>query len=368
MRLVKCGRNAFICLLIILFIPLPHVSAIEMVSNPDYTPDDWFVYEGYSESLTAKLREQWEGEENFEGVTLNDVEELRVTHKGNEVCTILSWSGDCIKAEISHTVNISVGWQANTTNYDNDTLNMSITHYATHWQARGTAGWEKLDSVTSTTTTFSGGGEENLLEHELREVKLVERVGHFPVRVELGGIWDVEERVEVSGTERVRENHGLWSEREYNHSNVTQVAFRVLGERDVHYGDLNEKRHDTLAVERVDLSDNTTTVDFFRSEGFLARTERWHNGTLTLSATLVDYRYYVTEPHDANESTNSLMPILLACFAVLVVIGIGATRFGLSMVPKPRMTAPVIPIVSDSEAADESGEDEPHDPLDDLDL
>jgi hypothetical protein len=214
---------------------------------------------------------------------------------------------------------------------------MSISYTATHWKSRGTAGWEKLDTTTLTITQFSGGGEDNFLEHELQEVALTRRAGAFPETIQVGELWDVEKSVQVSGLERVRENHGLWSENEYNRSTVTQVSYQVLGERGVYYGVDNTKSHDTLAVQRVDLGDNTTTIDFFLGEGFLAHTETWHNGTLLLSATLTDYRYYVNEPHSSSMSTNWLLPTVLTCMVILVVIGAGATWFGISTVPRTRV-------------------------------
>ena len=103
----------------------------------------------------------------------------------------------------------------------------------------------------------------------------------------------------------------------------------------------------------MDLGDNTTTIDFFREEGFLAHTETWQNGTLLLSATLTDFRYYVNEPHASTMSTNWLLPTVLICMVVLVVIGIGATWFGISTVPKTRIElddASTLDSVADSES------------------
>ena len=324
------GTSRQALLLAALFvISLPTALAIESIGEPEYTTDDWFQYQGYTEQLVNQLSDAWQDEQNFEGITLTTREELRVTQLGTESCTILTWSGDCVKARMTHLVNFTVDWQDNTTNYENDTLNMSISYTATHWKSRGTAGWEKLDTTTLTITQFSGGGEDNFLEHELQEVALTRRIGTFPETIQIGELWDVEKTVQVSGLERTRENRGLWTENEYNRSTVTQLSYQVLGERGVYYGVDNTKLHDTLAIQRVDLGNNTTTIDFFREEGFLAHTETWQNGTLLLSATLTDFRYYVNEPHASTMSTNWLLPTVLTCMVVLVVIGIGAAWFGI---------------------------------------
>jgi len=333
---MQASRQALL-LAALLVISLPTAFATESIDEPNYTTNDWFEYQGYTEQLVNQLSEAWQEEENFEGVTLTTREELRVTQLGTESCTILTWSGDCVKARITHLVNFTVDWQDNTTNYENDTLNMSISYTATHWKSRGTAGWEKLDTTTLTITQFSGGGEDNFLEHELQEVALTRRTGTFPETIQIGELWDVEKSVDVTGLERTRENRGLWSENQYNRSTVTQLSYQVLGEKGVYYGVDNTKLHDTLAVQRVDLGDNTTTIDFFREEGFLAHTETWQNGTLLLSATLTDYRYYVNEPHSSTMSTNWLLPTVLICMVILVVIGVGATWFGISAVPKTRI-------------------------------
>lgn len=335
-RLMQTSRQALL-LAALFVISLPTALAIESIGEPNYTTDDWFLYQGYTEQLVNQLSDAWQDEQNFEGVTLTTREELRVTQLGTESCTILTWSGDCVKAQMTHLVNFTVDWQDNTTNYENDTLNMSISYTATHWKSRGTAGWEKLDTTTLTITQFSGGGEDNFLEHELQEVALTRRIGTFPEIIQIGELWDVEKTVQVSGLERTRENRGLWTENQYNRSTVTQLSYQVLGERGVYYGVDNTKLHDTLAIQRVDLGDNTTTIDFFREEGFLAHTETWQNGTLLQSATLTDFRYYVNEPHASTMSTNWLLPTVLTCMVVLVVIGIGATWFGISTVPKTRV-------------------------------
>lgn len=335
-RLMRTSRQALL-LAALFVISLPTALAIESIGEPEYTTDDWFQYQGYTEQLVNQLSDAWQDEQNFEGITLTTREELRVTQLGTESCTILTWSGDCVKARMTHLVNFTVDWQDNTTNYENDTLNMSISYTATHWKSRGTAGWEKLDTTTLTITQFSGGGEDNFLEHELQEVALTRRIGTFPETIQIGELWDVEKTVQVSGLERTRENRGLWTENEYNRSTVTQLSYQVLGERGVYYGVDNTKLHDTLAIQRVDLGNNTTTIDFFREEGFLAHTETWQNGTLLLSATLTEFRYYVNEPHSSTMSTNWLLPTVLTCMVVLVVIGIGAAWFGISAVPKTRI-------------------------------
>ena len=363
-----------IALSIILFAPV--AVATEKIGEPTYTSQDWFEYEGYTEQLILQLTQEWDDDDDFEGVTLTTREELRITQLGTESCTILTWSGDCVKAQITHLVNFTLDWQDNTTNYDNDTLNMSVSYTATHWKSRGTAGWEKLDSTTMTTTQFSGGGEDNFLEHELQEVALITRSGEFPETIQIGESWDVEKNVKISGLERVRENRGLWTDTEYNLTTVSQIAYQVLGERVVHYGIANEKLHDTLAVQRVDLGDNTTTIDFFREEGFLAHTETWQNGTLSLSATLTAYRYYIDEPHASTVSANSVMPILLTCLAVLVVLGAGAAWYGLSTVPKVKPIIPLLPPIkvkglieqTETNNNDKENDGETLDSLDELDL
>ena len=321
----------------LLIIFAPSSAAIESIGVPSYTTDDWFEYEGYTEQLVASLTNHWEAEDDFRGVEVTTREELRVTQQGNENCNILSWNGDCNKAKITHLVNFTVDWMENSTNYDNDTLNMSVSYSGTHWKSRGTAGWEKLEANTLTITQFSGGGENNFLEHEINEVILTRRVGDFPENVKIGESWDIEKTIEITGVERTRENLGVWDENEYNHSTTSQVLNQVIGERVIRYGVANEKSHDTLAVERIDLGSNITTIDCFIVDGFLAHTETWNNGTLELSATLSEFRYYVNEPHEITSYSNWLFPTVFVCLLLIVVLGVGATWFGLSSVPKTRI-------------------------------
>ena len=338
---VRANRQAII-IAALLLIFVPSSAAVESIGEPTYTTDDWFEYEGYTEQLVASLTHTWETDDDFLGVEVTEREELKVTQLGNEHCTILSWSGDCIKAKITHQVNFTVDWMENTTNYDNDTLNMSVSYTGTHWKSRGTSGWEKLDANTLTVTQFSGGGEDNYLENEVNEMILTRRVGDFPESIKIGESWDIEKTIEISGVERTRENRGIWEENEYNHSTTSQVLNQVIGERIIRYGIANEKSHDSLAVERVDLGSNITTIDCFNVDGFLTHTETWNDGTLELSATLSEFRYYVNEPHETTSYSNWLFPTVFVCLLLIVVLGVGATWFGLSTVPKTRIENEVI--------------------------
>ena len=333
---VRASRLTIIFAALLLLIT-PSTGAVESIGEPSYTTDDWFEYDGYTEQLVASLTDHWESEDDFLGVEVTEREELRVTQLGSEHCTILSWSGDCAKAQITHLVNFTVDWMENTTNFENDTLNMSISYTGTHWKSRGTAGWEKLDATTLTVTQFSGGGENNYLEHEVSEVTLTRRVGEFPESIRIGESWDVEKSIEITGVERNRENMGIWDENEYNHSTTSQVLNQVIGERVIYYGVASEKSHDTLTVERVDLGNNVTTIDCFIADGFLAHTETWNNGSLELSATLTDFRYYVNEPHETTSYSNWLFPTIFVCLLLIAVLGAGAAWFGLSTIPKTRL-------------------------------
>ena len=181
------------------------------------------------------------------------------------------------------------------------------------------------------------GSEMCIRDSEINEVILTRRVGDFPENVKIGESWDIEKTIEITGVERTRENLGVWDENEYNHSTTSQVLNQVIGERVIRYGVANEKSHDTLAVERIDLGSNITTIDCFIVDGFLAHTETWNNGTLELSATLSEFRYYVNEPHEITSYSNWLFPTVFVCLLLIVVLGVGATWFGLSSVPKTRI-------------------------------
>ena len=111
----------------------------------------------------------------------------------------------------------------------------------------------------------------------------------------------------------------------------------MIGERVIYYGVASEKSHDTLTVERVDLGNNVTTIDCFIADGFLAHTETWNNGSLELSATLTDFRYYVNEPHETTSYSNWLFPTIFVCLLLIAVLGAGAAWFGLSTIPKTRL-------------------------------
>jgi|GEM_PF-1083556 hypothetical protein len=344
---------------LVLLLPTSSLAATT-INDPIFNVDDWFEYEGYTDELVFSLAAQWDSDDDFEGLSVTDQNMMRVTQLGNENCRILDWDGGCIKAQLTYLVNMTLNWQENTTQYVNDTLNMSISYDAIHYKANSNAGWEKLDATTLTETRFSGGGEDNLLEQESRVITLTERVGDWPNKIGINSTWDIEETQTISTTTKTRENRGLWSESVSNFSRTEQVVYRATGESLVHYGVANERDHDTLVIERTYLTENITHRDYFRSEGFLARTETWDDGNLVLSATLVDYRYYETEPHSYTSSSNWLLPALFVGLLTLGVIGAGAAYFTLSNVPSPQTL-----LARSSEDDSEDSEDEN---LDDEDI
>ncbi len=324
-------------LLALLLFPLPTATAASFrLDEPIYHNGDEFVYEGYTAELLNRLRSTWEDEGDLLSVEVTASEELTVSHLGSEGCSILGWSGDCDRARISHSVNVTITWVENTTAFTNDTLNMSIVHTADHWKARGTHRYEKLASVTHTETYFSGGGEDNVLEHEFRVTTQTERVGDWPDVVEVGSSWDVEMTETSNVTERTRENKGPWAESWRDEVSTQQVAYRALNLTTVHYGVVNEKSHDTIIIRRDHLGDNLTFHDHFREEGFLARTEMYDGETLLLSTTLVEYNYYETEPHSLTSSSNWMLPTIIVGLVVLAIIAAGAAFAVVSSAPRAR--------------------------------
>lgn len=328
-------------MLVLLMLPLPSVAADSFrLEEPIYHNGDEFVYEGHNAELLSRLRSTWEDDGDLLSVDVTAAEELTVEHLGSEWCSILGWSGDCDRARVSHSVNVTITWMENTTSFTNDTVNLSIVYTADHWEARGTHRYEKLAAVTATETNFSGGGEDNLLEHELRETTQTERIGDWPSVVELGSSWDVEMTESLNVTERTRENNGPWSESWRDEVSTQQVAYQTVNLSTVHYGIANEKSHDTIVIRRDHLGDNLTFFDHFREEGFLARTEMYDGDTLMLSITLVEYTYYETEPHSVTSTSNWLLPTIIVGLVVLAIIAIGSAFAVVSIVPKVRNPEP----------------------------
>ncbi len=331
------GSAVLALLLALLLFPLPTATAASFrLDEPIYHDGDEFVYEGYTAELLNRLRTAWENEGDLLSVAVTASEELTVSHLGSEGCSILGWSGDCDRARTSHSVNVTITWVENTTAFTNDTLNMSIVHTADHWKARGTHRYEKLAAVTNTETSFSGGGEDNVLEHDLRESTETERVGDWPDVVEVGSSWDVEMTETSNVTERTRENKGPWTESWRDEVSTQQVAYRALNLTTVHYGAANEKSHDTIIIRRDHLGDNLTFLDHFREEGFLARTEMYEGETLLLSTTLVEYSYYESEPHSVTSTSNWLLPAIIVGLVIMAIIAAGAAFAVVSSVPRAR--------------------------------
>nr|MBC8517562.1 hypothetical protein [Euryarchaeota archaeon] len=73
---MQASRQALL-LAALFFISLPTAMAVESIGEPQFTTDDWFEYQGYTEQLVNQLSDAWQDEENFEGITLTTREELR---------------------------------------------------------------------------------------------------------------------------------------------------------------------------------------------------------------------------------------------------------------------------------------------------
>ena len=272
---------------------IPSTVAGMTITQPSYNTGDWFEYDGWTAAVFSQYESQMASEsEDFSHLNLVEEVPMRMSIEESETISLGGQDSNCRVSLVEHSVNMTVHFTEDSTDYDNDTMTLNVTTTIEVWMPTGASAFEKRVETIYLETWFSGGGEDNYLENRLVTEEIIERDGLWPSGIQVGDEWDFSETISRTSVVEQRINRALWNET----SRVTedlarQVTWTATEETTISTGEDNLDNTPTMRMEQQIVGESQTSIDWYHEEGFLVKTQHFVNGTLVLSATLTDHKY-----------------------------------------------------------------------------
>ena len=300
-----------------------------VISQPDYKTGDWFEYDGWTAAVFAEYEAQMEAEsDDFDRLSLVEEVPMRMSIEESESISLGGQDTNCRVSLVEHSVNMTVHFTEGSTNYDNDTMTLNVTTTIEVWMPTGASAFEKRVETIYLETWFSGGGEDNYLENRLITEEIIERSGLWPSGIQVGDEWDFSESISRTTIAEERINRALWNETDRVSEDLArQVTWTATEEVTISTGDDNRDDTPTIRMEQQIVGESRTSIDWYHEEGFLVKTQHFHNGTLVLSATLTDYEYSAETVVATVVTGNGLpAPSLMAGISILALAAIRRSK------------------------------------------
>ncbi len=307
----------------------PAASAGMTITQPNYSSGDWFEYDGWTAAVFAEYEAQMAAESSdFEYLNLSGEVPMRLTIQGSESISLGGQSTNCRVSIVEHSVNMTVHFTQGSTDYDNDTMMLNVTTTIEVWMPTGASAFEKRVETIYLETWFSGGGEDNYIESKLITEEIIERDGLWPSGIEVGDEWDFSETVSRTTTTEERLNRALWNETSRTSVDYArQVTWTAAEETTISTGEYNGDNTKTMRMEQQIVGESRYSIDWYHEEGFLVKSQHFVNGTLVLSATLIDRSYAAENVVETVVTENGIpAPSLLAGLGVLGLAAIGRSK------------------------------------------
>ena len=296
------------------------------VSYHDYSPGDYFEYSGYTSSLFRALNITYSADDNYIGATANSLQDMRMSVSDSDECDIGKYTGPCHYSNLKHELNITLRWQAGSSNYLNDTLILSIQTTVEDYKSEQIQVEKKVRTIHLKSWFSTEYGEEQYLEDKLEEVLTITRSGDRPNVISVGDSWSINEIIEINTTHSTRSNRGPWDVTTANDSEDRQISFRAERYEIV---DISTGIYPTIAIlEQVLLSENITYV-WLGEYGYPLKIEEYNNESLVFSAELLEYRYLKVNDPTASTSIHwsGICFGLFFISGLLFVVGFAAFNF-----------------------------------------
>ena len=321
-------RRHWVALLIVGLFASSTVSAIT-IGQPDYRSGDWFEYDGWTAAVFAEYEAKMAAEsEDYERLNLTEDVPMRLTFEDNENINLGGQDTNCRVSVVEHSVNMTVHFTPNSTEYTNDTMTLNVTTNIKVWMPIGASAFEKRVETITLESWFSGGGEDNYIESRLTTEELIERDGLWPSGIEVGNEWDFAETITRTTISEERVNRALWNETNRLTENIArQITWTAVEEVDIAVGEFNDENVATIRMEQQIVGESRTSTNWYHEEGYLVKSQHFVNGTLTLSATLTDHEYSASNVVSTIVTSNGLpAPSLLAAITLFAVAAISRSK------------------------------------------
>ena len=287
------GMRRLLVAVLVVALLIPSTAAGMTITQPSYNTGDWFEYDGWTAAVFSQYESQMASEsEDFSHLNLVEEVPMRMSIEESETISLGGQDSNCRVSLVEHSVNMTVHFTEDSTDYDNDTMTLNVTTTIEVWMPTGASAFEKRVETIYLETWFSGGGEDNYLENRLITEEIIERDGLWPSGIQAGDEWDFSETISRTSVVEQRINRALWNET----SRVTedlarQVTWTATEETTISTGEDNLDNTPTMRMEQQIVGESQTSIDWYHEEGFLVKTQHFVNGTLVLSATLTDHKY-----------------------------------------------------------------------------
>ena len=293
LRVKSRGMRRLLVAVLVVALLIPSTAAGMTITQPSYNTGDWFEYDGWTAAVFSQYESQMASEsEDFSHLNLVEEVPMRMSIEESETISLGGQDSNCRVSLVEHSVNMTVHFTEDSTDYDNDTMTLNVTTTIEVWMPTGASAFEKRVETIYLETWFSGGGEDNYLENRLVTEEIIERDGLWPSGIQVGDEWDFSETISRTSVVEQRINRALWNET----SRVTedlarQVTWTATEETTISTGEDNLDNTPTMRMEQQIVGESQTSIDWYHEEGFLVKTQHFVNGTLVLSATLTDHKY-----------------------------------------------------------------------------
>ena len=321
-------RRHWVALLIVGLLASSTASAIT-IGQPDYRSGDWFEYDGWTAAVFAEYEAKMAAEsEDYERLNLTEDVPMRLTFEDNENINLGGQDTNCRVSVVEHSVNMTVHFIPNSTEYTNDTMTLNVTTNIKVWMPIGASAFEKRVETITLESWFSGGGEDNYIESRLITEELIERDGLWPSGIEVGHEWDFAETITRTTISEERINRALWNETSRLTENIArQITWTAVEEVDIAVGEFNDENVATIRMDQQIVGESRTSTNWYHEEGYLVKSQHFVNGTLTLSATLTDHEYSASNVVSTIVTSNGLpAPSLLAAITLFAVAAISRSK------------------------------------------
>ncbi len=271
------------------------------VASPNYLVGDYFEYSGYTNIVVDEFKNMLENTDDGVEFELSEERaELTVKITSIEECELEDFSGFCQRGKTSHSVNLSVTWEHNTTNYLEDQMYVLINTNEETLTPQSDSPWSWTKrSVVITTIFKTKHGDEHNVERRITDEFTTHSSSSTPETISVGDSWISLDTRQLISERAYRENNGLWQKSSTNETVQVQRLF-TASSYEILSGDAGVVP--VISVIEGDKSDGNYSVAYLDELGFVRKIENFKNDNLEFSVTLEDYRYLRTPDPSAQQS------------------------------------------------------------------
>jgi hypothetical protein len=263
---------------------------------PEYTSGDWFEFLGYDEEVVETLSTMLANGSTPLNVDVNWSTPLHVVYGTRASCETTTWTGECDTSTMTHGLNATLLWPANS-GYLNDTMLVNISlDVAIQEPADRRAFFTQRNGSIRIDAWFSAGGEDNHLEIVEEWGEGRERLGDWPEVIKSSSIWSIEESIDRHTTRKTRTNAGIWNSTENNDSETSSWIWRANGTVTAHIGNDSLEMRDSLRLIAEQIDSGETIEMLLDPSGYLLGSTVYDADTPRSTLMLLNHSYR-TEQH-----------------------------------------------------------------------